>query len=158
MNCAVLPHSLLPQLIPSPRNFQTRIQKKHSNQLSMSSSSLQCYRGLAALSSLKRPGTMPVRGSHAQEGSCTPGPCTSIAPSGLLEPQAGGVSLAGAAEHFCAVLTAAEPIQWRNYTSASAAEANQPQSTLSLPKYASWLLAAQTDQSTELLALYSHRP
>lgn len=36
-----------PQLIPSPRNFQTRIQKKHSNQVCMSSSSLQRYSGLS---------------------------------------------------------------------------------------------------------------
>lgn len=50
----------LPQLIPSPRDFQTHIQKKHSNQFSASSSSLQCYRGLGALSSPRR--TMPRRG------------------------------------------------------------------------------------------------
>lgn len=96
-------------------------------------SSSQCYRGLAVLSSPRGPGTMPVRGV----------PCPGGVPWGSW-----GISLAGTAQ-LCAVPTAAEPIQWRNYTPASAADAKQPQSTLSLPKCASryWLHKVTRAQS-----------
>lgn len=117
----------LPRFIPSPRNFQTRIQKKHSNQPSMSSSSLQCYRGLAALSSPRH---------NAGEGVPCPGGVLLTRPLHnfhSLGPPGWGCQPGRQCRAFCAVLPAAEPIQWRNYTSASAADASRPQSTLSLP-------------------------
>lgn len=146
----------LPQLTPSPRNFQTRIQKKHSNQLSMSSSSSssQCYRGCPE---------QPRASRHdvGEEVPCPGGvlycqaPAQASLPSGLL---GWGCQPCRRCRPFRAILTAAEPIQWRNYTCASGAEAKQPESTPSPPKDASWLLAAQNYQSTELLALNSHGP
>lgn len=118
LNCAALPHSL------SPRNFQTHIQKKHSNQLSTSSSSSQCYTGLAALSSPRL---------DAQEGS-----------PHKYHKYGWGSQPGRLCPPLCAVLAAAEPIQGRNYTSA-----NQPRSTLSLPKHSSWPAAAQSDHCTD---------
>lgn len=156
LNCAFLPHSLA-SIHSFPQELSDTCPKETQQ------SALHVLLLLPALQRAGCPEQPQAYRRDAGEGAARPGGVLHARPlyhyHSLGPPGAPGWGCQPGRQwrSFCAVLTAAEPIQWRNYTSASTADANQPQSTLSLLKDASWLLAAQTDQSTELLVLYSHR-
>lgn len=86
------------------------------------------------------PGCNPGEGAPSPGGVLHPSPPHNHRSLGPFGAPGWGGQPGRQRQPFSAVLTAAEPTQWRNYASASATDTQQPWSTLPLPKHASWPL------------------